>query len=125
MGVACLAVVKKHHGQTSRRSYEGNLLEQPSIKVGLQEGGVPNINYDPYGAVSRLHDSTVGYANDQRLVLQNGQVPPPYVTSGHYKGVSLPMQKAEMRHVSPINDNDFIQPNEEVMQMWRKRKVGL
>ncbi|KAJ0797032.1 putative transcription factor & chromatin remodeling DDT family [Helianthus annuus] len=23
---------------------------------------------------------------------------------------------------SPINDNDFIEPNEEVMQMWRKRK---
>ncbi|MFS8015161.1 putative transcription factor & chromatin remodeling DDT family [Helianthus anomalus] len=119
-------VVKKPHGQTSRRSYDGNLFEPPPIKdevAGLQEGGVPNMKHEPYRAVSRLYDSPGGYASDQRLALQNGQLPPPYGALGHSKGVSLSVPKGEPRYLSsPINDNDFIQPNEEVMQMWRKRK---
>lgn len=121
-------VVKKRHGQT-RHSYDGNLFEQPdprSIKVevaGLLEPAVPNIKPEPYGVVSRLYDSPVGYPSDQRLVIQNGQLPQPYVGPGQLKGVGLLTQKGEMGHLSsPIKDDDFIQPNEEVMQMWRKRK---
>ncbi|KAI3823950.1 hypothetical protein L1987_05396 [Smallanthus sonchifolius] len=119
-------VVKKPHGQTTRRSYEGNLFEQPPIKnevAGLQEGGVPNIKHEPYRAGSRLYDSPIGYPSDQRYVLQNGQLPPSYGAPGHLKGVSLSMPKGEMGHLSsPKDDDDFIQPNEEVMQIWRKRK---
>ncbi|KAD7117894.1 hypothetical protein E3N88_05162 [Mikania micrantha] len=119
-------VVKKPHGQTARRSYEGNVFEQPPIKVesaGLQEGAVPNIKHESYGAVSRLYDSPIGYPNDQRFSLQNGQMPPTYGAPGHLKGVSLSMQKQDMGPLSsPINDNDSILPNEEVMQIWRKRK---
>ncbi|KAD3068752.1 hypothetical protein R6Q59_017222 [Mikania micrantha] len=119
-------VVKKPHNQTTRRSYEGNLFEQPDPRpiqdeiIG-KEAGVPNIKHEPYGVVSRLYDSSVGYASDQRLLLQNGQLPPPYVGPRQLKGVSLSMQRGEMES-SPINDDDFIEPNEEIMQMWRKRK---
>lgn len=122
-----IAVVKKRHSQT-RHSYEGNLFEQPEqrpLKVEMpnhQEAGVHNIKHEPYGAVSRLYDSPITYPNDQRLLLQNG-MPPAYIAPRQMKGVSLLMPKGEMGHLSsPINDNDFIQPNEEVMQMWRKRK---
>lgn len=89
----------------------------------LQEAGVHNIKHEPYGSVSRLYDSPVGYPSDQRLALQNG-MPSAYVAPGQLKGVL--MQKGDMGHLSsPINDNDFIQPSEDVMQMWRKRKVYL
>ncbi|KAK9064263.1 hypothetical protein SSX86_015643 [Deinandra increscens subsp. villosa] len=119
-------VVKKHHGQTARRSYEGNLFEKPSMKVevaGLHVGAVPNVKHEPYGAVSRLYDASIGYLNDQQLVPQNSQLPPPYGAPGHSKGVGLSKPKGEMgRLSSPINDNDFIQRDEEVMKMWRKRK---
>lgn len=78
------------------------------------------------GAASRLYDSPVGYLSDQRLLFQNGQLPSSYVGLGQLKDVSLSMQKGEMGHLSsPKNDNNFIEPNEEVMQMWRKRKVYL
>ncbi|KAI3741695.1 hypothetical protein L1987_59369 [Smallanthus sonchifolius] len=119
-------VVKKPHNQTTRRSYDGNLFEQPDprpiqVDVVGQEAGV--IKHEPYDGVSRLYDSPVGYSSDQRLLLQNGQLPPPYAAPGQLKGVSLSMHKGEMGHLSsPINDDDFIEPNEEVMQMWRKRK---
>ncbi|KAI3710229.1 hypothetical protein L2E82_40005 [Cichorium intybus] len=121
-------VAKKHHGQT-RHSYDGNLFDQPEprpIKIempSLREPVAPNIKHEPYGGVSRLYDSPVGYPSDQRLVGQNGQLPHGYVAPGQLKGVSLLTQKGEIGHLSsPIKDNDFIQPNEEVMQMWRKRK---
>lgn len=92
----------------------------------LHEDGVRNIKHEPYGAVSRLYDSPIAYPSDQRLLLQNGQLPPSYLAPGQFKGVSSSTPKGEMGHLSsPMNDNDFIQPNEEVMQMWRKRKVYL
>ncbi|CAH1448498.1 unnamed protein product [Lactuca virosa] len=123
-------VAKKHHGQTNRHSYDGNLFDQSdprSIKTevgGVREPVGPNIKHEPYGGVSRLYDSPIGYSSDQRLVVQNGQMPhTSYVSQGQLKGVSLMTQKGEMTHLSsPTKDNDFIQPNEEVMQMWRKRK---
>ncbi|XP_076899064.1 homeobox-DDT domain protein RLT1-like [Bidens hawaiensis] len=82
--------------------------ELPSGAFGIPKG---NIKHKPYGAVPQLHDTPVGYSGDQKLLVQNGQPPPPYVGPGQLKGVA-----------SPRNDNDFIEPNEVVMQMWRKRK---
>ncbi|XP_076957084.1 homeobox-DDT domain protein RLT1-like [Bidens hawaiensis] len=118
--------VKKSHGQNSRRSYEGNLFEHLPMKddmANLQDDGAHSIKHEPYGAVSRLYDSPVSYPSDQRLVLHNGLPLPTYGASGHSKGVSLSTHRREMGHFSsPMHDNDFIQPNEEVMQMWRKRK---
>ncbi|KAI3800848.1 hypothetical protein L1987_28946 [Smallanthus sonchifolius] len=121
-----IALVRTTHNQTTRRSYDGSLFEQPDprpiqVDVVDQEAGV--IKHEPYGGVSWLYNSPIGYSSDQRLLLQNGQLPPPYASPGQLKGVSLSMQKGEAGHISsPINDDDFIEPNEEVMQMWRKRK---
>lgn len=100
-------VPKKRHSQ-NRHSYEGNLYDQPPIKI---EAGGRNIKHEPYGAASRSYGSPSG---DQRLLLQNG-LQPPYATARQLKG--------EMGHLSsPINDNAYNLPSEEVMQMWRKRK---
>ncbi|GKD23766.1 homeobox-DDT domain protein RLT1-like protein isoform X1, partial [Tanacetum coccineum] len=105
-----IAVPKMRYSQ-NRHSYEGNLYDQPPIKI---EAGGRNIKHEPYGAASRSYGSPSGYASDPRLLLQNG-LQPPYATPRQLKG--------EMGHLSsPINDNDFNLPSEEVMQMWRKRK---
>ncbi|XP_076918162.1 homeobox-DDT domain protein RLT1-like [Bidens hawaiensis] len=82
--------------------------EPPLGAFGITKG---NVKHKPYGAGPQLHDTPVGYQSDQKLLVQNGQPPPPYVGTGPLKGVA-----------SPRNDNDFIEPNEEIMQMWRKRK---
>nr|XP_043622905.1 homeobox-DDT domain protein RLT1 isoform X2 [Erigeron canadensis] len=113
-------VVKKRHSQ-ARHSYDGSLFEQPDPRP-IKEPVAHNIKHELYGSVSGLYDSPVVYPSDQRLVLQNG-LPPAYAAPGQLKGASLLMPKGEMGHLpSPMNDNDFIQPNEEVLQMWRKRK---
>ncbi|KVH89511.1 DDT domain-containing protein [Cynara cardunculus var. scolymus] len=118
-------VVKKRHGQT-RHSYDGNLFEEPDprpIKVevaGLLEPGVSTIKPEPYGVVSRLYDSPVGYPSDQRLVIQNGQLPQPYVGSGQLKDRERRKEEERMMREKQRQEERF--QREEKREIERREK---
>lgn len=124
-------IVVRERRERPRHSYEGNLFEQPDAKPikaamkGIHELAEPSIRSDAYGRISHYYDSPVDDLIDKRspFLQGNGQLPRGYAVDEKVSTVSILSQQREPGQLSsPLEDNDLIQHNEEVMQMGRKRK---
>ncbi|XP_060192893.1 homeobox-DDT domain protein RLT1 [Lycium barbarum] len=116
----------KLYGPYDAKVNVGSALSlSPVLTSGHREPAEPKIVSDKYGhiAAPHLYDSPVDGPSKNAPIMQgNGHFVREYGVEGQNIS-TMSQQSREGRFPSPLQDNDFVPSNEDILQLDRKRKI--